>query len=127
MTPEFNNLLSFSILAIIGFLWIKSFKILLRSQFVFGYVERWFIFSISMATIKERHRLKKILEWIEKPVYKCVFCMASVHGLLVFTLTRLVELHSLSWWVLLLYLPVLMGVVTLYYADPFDYEIGADE
>lgn len=49
--------------------------------------------------------------WIENPLFDCPTCMASIHGSYVFLIAA--NAWGLSYWLLLLYIPVLAGVSTL--------------
>lgn len=49
--------------------------------------------------------------WLEKPLFDCPTCMASVHGTYVYLLA--LSYINLPLWGLVLYIPVLAGISTL--------------
>lgn len=132
MNTEFQTLFSFLILVFLGFLWIKSFKMTLRIGWIFGFVEYYFKGWIkhyqmqidynnpSDKLSRKYENRKDFLEWVSNPIYACPFCMSSLHGIIVFSFTKLAGLHEFSWLSVLVYIPMLMGMITLYYGDPFD-------
>lgn len=138
MTPELSNILNFTFLVILGFMWIKSWKILLRKEFILGFVERAFDYrerkldrilansENSPWTLARAKKFKEFVLWLRKPVFGCVFCMSSLHGTIIFILASLADLHSFDIWALILYCPTLMGMVSLYYMDPYDYDLEED-
>lgn len=49
--------------------------------------------------------------WLEKPLFDCPTCMASIHGIYVFMIAS--SYINLPLWVLMLYIPCLAGMSTL--------------